>query len=330
MTDRSLPIGISDATRELRRQIAIAARFEEPVLVVGETGVGKELVAAGIHRQSARRDRPLQVVQCAGISAEILAAELFGHRAGSFTGASRDRRGRIRAADGSTVVLDEVSETPGAFQAALLRVVEQREVQPVGVDRPVAVDARFVATSNRPLAQLAQGDGFRRDLFYRLASFVISIPPLRDRPSDIEPIANHLLEQLSARYGEARGLAPGGLELLRQHDYPGNVRELKQILIRAYACCGTDRIGVAEVRSALTMPGPRQPERDVAAPGPSLEAVIRCHIRETIRAAEGNLSEAARRLEVPRSTLQHYLVKYRVDPDPDEIGDDIDRRSATR
>jgi DNA-binding NtrC family response regulator len=326
MTKLSLPIGNSDATGELCRQISIAARFDEPVLVVGETGVGKELVARAIHAHGERSDRPLQVVHCAGIPAEMLAAELFGHRAGSFTGANQDRRGRIRAAAGSTVVLDEVSETPCSFQAALLRVIEQREVQPVGVDAPVSVDARFVATSNRPVEELAAGEGFRRDLFYRLASFVIHVPPLRQRPADIAPIAAHFMERLCSRYGETRELSARALESLHGHPYPGNVRELKQVLVRAYAATEGRRIGSREILRALGAVEPARPDGSAATSGGSLESVIRAHITATIRGADGNLSEAARRLEVPRSTLQHYLVKYRVGTQADDDG----RRAATR
>jgi DNA-binding NtrC family response regulator len=325
----SLPIGDSPAMRSLRVEIARAAAFDEPVLLLGETGTGKELVARCIHERSLRGALPLQVIQCAGIGADMLTAELFGHRAGSFTGAAGNRAGRIRAAAGSTILLDEISETPGSFQAAVLRAIDLGEVQPVGMDETVHVDARFVATSNRPIEELAEGGDFRLDLFHRLAAFVIRIPPLRDRPEDIGPLAEHLLAQLANRYGEPRKLADGALGRLRHHDFPGNVRELRQILVRAYAHTPTPHIGRADVAAAIISPGDiaandgSRPAEDL-----SLQEAIRGHIRRALLVADGNLAEAARRLQIPRSTLQHYLVKYRVDERADAASDSDTRDGA--
>lgn len=314
MTDTENLIGSSDASRHLRAQIDRVAAFDEPVLVIGETGVGKELVARSIHARSPRGHCPLQIIHCAGIGSDLLTAELFGHRRGAFTGAASDREGRIRAADGATVVLDEVTETTSDFQAALLRTIEQGEVQPVGMDAPIRVDVRFIATSNRPLGQLATGASFRLDLYHRLAAFVIEVPPLRERRGEIGELAACFLARLAARYGTPRTLDPAALALLELQPFPGNVRELRQVLLRAFAHARGERIDVAEIEEALFL-APLPPG---APPTPSttLEQVIRDHIRHTLGLANGNLSEAARLLAVPRSTLQHYLVKYSVEAAP--------------
>lgn len=314
MSDIDNLIGNSAATARLRALIERVASFDEPVLVVGETGVGKELVARQIHARSGRGDRPLQVIHCAGIGSELLAAELFGHRRGAFTGAACDREGRIRAADGASVVLDEVTETTADFQAALLRTIEQGEVHPVGMDGAVQVDVRFIATSNRPLGELASGASFRLDLFHRLAAFVIEIVPLRARREEIDELAVHFLTRLAERYGASRSLSADARSLLGQQPFPGNVRELRQVLLRAYALATTPQITARDIAPALFAAGERGGESGYAAR--TLEEVIRDHIRRTLTHADGNLSEAARLLAVPRSTLQHYLVKYGVAPEP--------------
>ena len=308
-------LGDSDATRQVRDRIEVAARFAEPALVLGETGVGKELVARQIHFRSSRSRAQPQIVNCAGLGPDVLTSELFGHRRGAFTGADRDRAGRIRAADGSTLILDEISEAPASLQAAVLRAVEYGEVQPVGSDSVLRVDVRFVATSNKTLLELGRGDGFRTDLLHRLAAFVISIPPLRERRDDVEEIASAYLATLAAQYGTERCLSSGGLALLREHTFPGNVRELRQILLRAYAASSDAAIAPAAVAGAI-LPIDQQPGCATADSEPTslaLDRTVRRHIRRAIAMADGNLSQAARLLEIPRSTLQHYLVKYRVE-----------------
>ncbi len=238
---------------QVRDQIKVAAQFSEPVLVLGETGVGKELVAQQIHSRSPRSQARagLQVVNCAGLSPDVLAAELFGHRRGAFTGADRDRSGRIRSADGSTMVLDEISEAPPSLQATVLRTVEYGEVQPVGSDFLFRVDVRFVATSNRTLTELGLSDAFRTDLLHRLAAFVIEIPPLRHRSADLDEIAAAYLATLADRYGRECELSVGGMALLHEHSFPGNVRELRQILLRAYAASTGGHIAPDAIAAAI-------------------------------------------------------------------------------
>ncbi len=305
-------VGSSCAIQELRCKISAAAAFDEPVLVIGETGVGKELVARALHAESARSSRPLQIINCAGVSPELLASEMFGHRSGAFTGAARSRQGRLRAADGSVVVLDEISETSERFQATLLRTIETGEIQPLGSDTVAHVDVRFVATTNHSMSELVSGDCFRRDLFYRLAGIIIEIAPLRDRLEDLPELTAYFLALLEQRYGRPRRLSEGALSLLEQQEYPGNVRELRQVLTRAYGSSEAARIGPSEVDAALF---PAQPcSRTTVETGDlSLEGVVRRHLQRTLALADHNISQAARLLSIPRSTLQHYLTKYRIE-----------------
>lgn len=317
-------VGSSDSLSQVRDCIETAARYREPVLILGETGTGKELVAGAIHVRSDRRGAELVVMNCGAVPAELLISELFGHTAGSFTGADRDRPGLVRAAAGSSLLLDEISETPPTFQVTLLRAVERNEIRPVGSDRTIAADVRFMASSNRSLEDLsAQASPFRSDLLHRLAAFVIEIPPLRRRPEDIEPLALHLLERMAHRYGHRRRLEPGCLQLLADHPFPGNVRELRQVLFRAYAATEGAGIAPAAVDRALRVgpaPEPRLDGGNAARTGAeesglALQPALKRQIERAVVVAAFNLSKAARLLEIPRSTLQHYLEKYGIETD---------------
>ena len=325
-------IGDSGAMRAVRRKIVAAARFDEPVLILGESGTGKELVARAVHAAHRHADQPLRVVNCAVLGGEILAAELFGHRAGAFTGARHDRRGRLTAAAGTSLLLDELSEAPETVQLALLRAIEVGEVQPIGADDTETVrDVRYMATSNRNPRDLISDDGLRADLFHRLATFVIHVPALRDRRDDIAPLVEHFLERLASRYGRQRSLADGAYGLLHEHDFPGNVRELRQIVFRAYAACEGQVISPLGVEQAILATAAfttdRGPLTDRPSDGPlPLQEVIRAHIRRMVAMADFNLAHAARLMEIPRSTLQHYLSKY--DIDTDELRADCRRRAS--
>jgi len=301
--------------RAIRARVSGWAAYAEPVLIVGESGTGKEVVARAVHAASTRCDRPLHVVNCAGLSPEVLMAELFGHDRGAFTGATRSRLGRLRTADGATLLLDEISEAPRALQAALLRVMENGEVQPVGSDHVAPVDVRILATSNRPLAELASGAAFRLDLLHRLAGLVVRIAPLRSRPEDIAPLADMFLERLAATAGRTLALTPRAMQRLEEYALPGNGRELRQILVRASAGTTGEHVDALAIESAIAdspAAGAITVDPESMADG-TLAAIIRRHIAATLDATDGNLSAAARRLDVPRSTLQHYLVKYEVE-----------------
>ncbi|MBI2186013.1 MAG: sigma-54-dependent Fis family transcriptional regulator [Acidobacteria bacterium] len=238
-------VGDSPAARRLHDEIAGAARTHAKVLIVGETGVGKEVVARRIHAQSARRDAPFVAVNCSGIAETLLESELFGHARGSFTGADRDTVGLLRQANRGTLFLDELGEMSARMQAILLRFTETGEIQPVGADRPAGrVDVRLITATNRDLpAQIAAG-AFRQDLYYRLNVIQIVVPPLRDRAEDILPLVRHYLERAGAAHRLAvPGIHPDAAQLLIAYAWPGNVRELKNI---------TERLVLAEPDGAIT------------------------------------------------------------------------------
>jgi DNA-binding NtrC family response regulator len=310
-------IGDSAAMCQLREHIEVAAACDEPVLIVGETGTGKELVARAIHARSRRAAKPLSIVNCAAIAADLISAELFGHVAGAFTGASHNRAGRLTAASGSSVFLDEISATSTELQVAFLRAVEYGEVQPVGADGPAKqVDVRYIAASNTSFEELRNGGGgLRRDLFYRLAGIVIEIPALSHRKEDIPALAVHFLEEACEDYGRRKSLSNQALDELIKQTFTGNVRQLRQTIRRTFASCEEHVIQPKDLgdpygSSFIRKPAPkaaRSSERDYA-----LQPMIRQQIVRALVAAKGNLSEGARLLDMPRSTLQHHLVKHRI------------------
>ena len=227
-------VGESPGIRHVLQMVAKVASSPTTVLIQGETGTGKELVARAIHQASERRDHLFVAVNCAALSEGVLESELFGHKRGAFTGALSDRKGMFEVADGGTLFLDEISETSGALQAKLLRVLQEGEVRPVGETRPHKVDVRIVAATNRTLKEEVAAGRFREDLYFRLSVFPLVIPPLRERRDDIPTIARHLTRRLSAQLKKrVEGPAPEALALLARYDFPGNVRELANEIERA-------------------------------------------------------------------------------------------------
>jgi transcriptional regulator with GAF, ATPase, and Fis domain len=232
-------IGSSPALRKVLEQVAIVAATPATVLIEGESGTGKELVARAIHDRSPRRHRPLIEVNCASIPRELFESEFFGHVKGAFTGALRDRAGRFQAAHGGTLFLDEVAEIPLELQAKLLRVLQEGQFERVGEDVTRTVDVRVIAASNRELDQEVATGRFRRDLFYRLSVFPIMLPPLRERPEDLLPLAAHFVEQAARRYGRpAPRLTARAIKILEAYGWPGNVRELQHVIERAVLLSG--------------------------------------------------------------------------------------------
>jgi Nif-specific regulatory protein len=229
-------IGTSATMADVFRLMESAAASPIAVLIEGETGTGKELVARGIHRASARGDGPFVAVNCAAVSETLLESELFGHRKGSFTGALQDQRGLFEAASGGTIFLDEIGEMPATMQAKLLRVVQEGEVVPVGDTRPRPVDVRVISATNRTLSEEVARQRFRQDLFYRIAAFPIAIPPLRERREDVPLLVDRILKIAAERHGKRiAGVDPEALALLVAFDWPGNVRELENELERSVA-----------------------------------------------------------------------------------------------
>ncbi|HEY5720055.1 MAG TPA: sigma-54 dependent transcriptional regulator, partial [Gammaproteobacteria bacterium] len=231
-------VGDSAAMRQTRATIAKLARSQAPVYIAGESGTGKELVARMIHEQGPRAERPFVPVNCGAIPAELMESELFGHKRGSFTGAVRDKGGLFQAADGGTLLLDEVAELPLHMQVKLLRAIQEKAVRPVGAERETPVDVRILSATHKDLAELVQAGAFRQDLFYRINVIELHVPPLRERPSDIPMLAGHTLARLAAQSGiEPPELAAAALDALKQYHFPGNVRELENILERAMTLC---------------------------------------------------------------------------------------------
>jgi two-component system, NtrC family, response regulator AtoC len=230
-------IGRSEPFIEVMKLVGRVAAKNLPVLLTGETGTGKEVVASAIHRRSARSGRPFVAVNCGAIPSELIESELFGHTKGAFTGAERDRAGLWEEADGGTIFLDEITETTPAFQVKLLRAIQKGEIRRVGSNRTQRVDVRVVAASNRDVEAELRAGRFREDLFYRLNAVAIHLPPLRERREDIYPLASSFAERVWA-LNPAVAFTPEALRLLEQYDWPGNIRELENAVVRAAAMCG--------------------------------------------------------------------------------------------
>jgi Nif-specific regulatory protein len=310
-------IGSGAAMREVFRLMESAAASPIAVLIEGETGTGKELVARGIHRASPRAEGPFVAVNCAALPETLLESELFGHRRGAFTGAQQDQRGFFEAASGGTIFLDEVGEMPPAMQAKLLRVLEDGAVTPVGDTRPRRVDVRAVAATNRDLAAEVAAGRFRSDLYYRLAAFPIRLPPLRERPEDIPLLADHMLAAAAVRHGKrVAGIAPEAVELLLAFPWPGNVRELQNEMERAVAlACEGEPITPGHLSGKLrggdATARPVGPPADRTGPlRPARAAFEARYIREALRQHGGNVSHAARALGLSRVMLQKKMKDY--------------------
>jgi transcriptional regulator with GAF, ATPase, and Fis domain len=298
-----------------------AAASPITVLIEGETGTGKELVARGIHRASARADGPFLAVNCAALAETLLESELFGHRRGAFTGALQDRRGLFEAAGGGTILLDEVGEMPASMQAKLLRVLQEGEVTPVGDSRPRPVDVRVIAATNRDLAAEVKRGAFRQDLYYRVAAFPIRLPPLRERREDIPLLVDRVLAEAAERHGKhIAGVEPAALACLMGYDWPGNVRELQNEIERAVALTRSGEPNAPEHLSPRTVaaaaPGRAPLPEAVEGVRPSgplrraRAAFEASYIAAVLRQEGGNVSHAARALGLSRVMLQKKMKEY--------------------
>ncbi len=315
-------MGGSRSIESVIQQVAQVARSNFTVLVQGETGTGKELVARAIHNQSPRRDKPFVAVDCGAIPETLVESELFGYEKGAFTGAVRRKDGRFQAAAGGTLFLDEVGNLPLPTQAKLLRALEERQVTPLGATRAVSVDARIIAASNADLEDATRGGRFRPDLYYRLNEFGISLPALRDRREDVAHLARRFLDEVSMElHRPVHGITDDAMELLRRHDWPGNVRELKNV-IRKAALLATDLITPEFLPSLAALRAPGQPAVAVPAVGGELSLrevsevatadAERRAIRQALEAARGNKSQAARLLRTDFTTLHAKMKRYAI------------------
>jgi two-component system response regulator AtoC len=306
-------VGGSPAIRELMRTLERVARSRSTVLITGETGTGKELAARAIHARSAEREMPLVRVNCAAIPETLIESELFGHVRGAFTGATASKRGKFALADGGTIFLDEIGRLPLDVQAKLLRVLQEREVEPLGASGPQPIDVRVVAATNRDLGRLVAEGRFQEDLFYRLNVIPVVLPPLRERREDVALLAEHFARKHAQRLGrEAPSLAPEALERLRSYPWPGNVRELENAIERAVV------LGVASTITAgeLGLPA-AAPASGAALPGPRLKDNVEWAERQSVTAALREArcvkKDAAELLGISQRALSYYLSKYPLD-----------------
>jgi two-component system response regulator AtoC len=307
-------VGKSRAVQELIRQLELVARSKSTVLVTGETGTGKELAARAIHARSAQSERPLIKVNCAAIPETLIESELFGHVKGAFTGATANRRGRFSLADGGTLFLDEIGTLGLPVQAKLLRVLQEREFEPVGSERTQSVDVRVIAATNRDLRALVTEGRFQEDLYYRLSVIPVALPPLRERPEDVPLLVEHFVRKHAQRLGRrVEGIEPGILPRLTAYRWPGNVRELENTIERAVVLTAGPIIDA----SALSIL--EAPQAPGAAGLPSLrlhdnvEWAERESVRRALAQAGGVKKDAAELLGISQRAMSYYLGKYRIE-----------------
>jgi DNA-binding NtrC family response regulator len=314
-------MGGSPAIAQVIRQVGQVAESSFTVLVQGETGTGKELVARAIHQQSPRRQAPFVAVDCGAIPETLVESELFGHERGAFTGAQTKREGHFQLAKGGTLFLDEIGNIPVATQAKLLRALEQREVQALGSTRPVAVDVRIIAATNAELEEGVKSGRFRADLFYRLGEFTITLPPLRTRREDIGHLAQRFLDEVSMELRRpVRRIAEEAMQALLRHDWPGNVRELKNV-IRKAALVATDEVTVEHLPTltagapAAAGAAPEHAGVDLSLREVAELAAVQAErelIRHALQATKGNKSQAARLLRTDYTTLHAKMKRYSI------------------
>jgi len=303
----------SAAMREVFELVSSVAELDTTVLIHGETGVGKELLARSLHFSGPRRDRPFVAVNCAAIPAELFESELFGFRKGAFTSATEGRRGFFQAADGGTLLLDEVGEMPLPLQSKLLRAIEEKRVTPIGSDRSVDIDVRFIATTNKDLLPEVERAAFRRDLYYRLSVMPIRVPPLRERTGDIPLLAQHFLEASARRAKKSvRDIAPAAMEALCRYGWPGNVRELANVIERAVIVARGETI--CDVERFLDAEAER-PRVDITLPFREAKARVvedfeRAYIAALLESHGGKVTAAAKHADMDPKNFSEKVARY--------------------
>lgn len=301
--------------KQLAREVALT---DAAVLITGESGTGKELFAQAIHYASPRAHGPLVALNCAGIPEHLLESELFGYHQGAFTDAKHTKPGRFQLAEGGTLFLDEIGEMSPAAQAKLLRVLEDHTVDPLGDTHSHKVNIRIIAATNEDLPAHIKSGRFRLDLYYRLNVYQLRLPPLRERPEDIEPILQRFLEQARIERGcRITGITPDALAVLQHHSWPGNVRELHNVVEWLTITCKADRIEAHHLPASVkTGTVPEQPGNELKpsllAFGLSVQDMEKKMLEEALRKAAGNVSEASRLLKITRNTLRYRMTKYRL------------------
>ena len=315
---RSTLLGDSPAMREIRSKIAKVARSQAPIYISGESGTGKELVARLIHQKSPRHDNPFIAVNCGAIPQELMESEFFGHTKGSFTGAVSDKTGLFQAADGGTLFLDEVADLPQSLQVKLLRVIQEKLVRPIGANREISVDARILSATHENLANMVEEGSFRQDLFYRINVIGVEVPPLRERQSDVPALAEYILNKLTNQCGtdSMTTITPDALSTLSTYSFPGNVRELENILERAMALCEDDLITVddldlPEQQTALRSV-PEQTNESLSLEN-YMDEVEKQAIINALEKTRWNKTAAAKELGITFRALRYRLKKLGLD-----------------
>lgn len=312
-------VGHSQSFQRVQELIHRVAPFDMTVLITGETGTGKELVAHAIHHESPRRGEPFVTVNCAAIPETLLESELFGFEKGAFTGALTKQQGKLRSAHRGTIFLDEIGDMPLPTQAKILRALESREIQPLGGKANIQVDVRVVAATHQNLEQLMEDGRFRSDLYFRLSVLPMRLPPLRERLEDIPDLVDSFIEDLNVRHGrQILGVTASGLELLRQQEWPGNVRQLRNIVESAYVACSSHWINASDLRWFHWPPTGlshlksrmRSPRFANSAAAPESDRLL-----EALQATHWNKSKAAELLHWSRVTMYRKIAKYRLSPD---------------
>jgi DNA-binding NtrC family response regulator len=306
-------VGRSRVMEEIIQRAERVAETKSTVLITGETGTGKELVARAIHNRSAQRDMPLIKVNCAAIPESLLESELFGHVRGAFTGAATTKKGKFALADGGTIFLDEIGTMSPALQSKLLRVLQEREFEPLGSERTEKIDVRVIAATNRDLRQMVAEGKFQEDLFYRLNVIPIELPPLRERRDDIPPLVDHFLKKHAQRTGRRiERIDDGVLGQLQQYDWPGNVRELENVIERAVVL-STGPVITARAISVLGSAAPPSSGLPSLKLRQNIEWVEKETIRRALESARGIKKDAAELMGISQRALSYYLAKYRLD-----------------
>ena len=318
-------IGKSSGLQEVIRQIQKVAASNLTVLIQGETGTGKELVARALHDESSRRDKPFVAVDCGALAENLLESELFGHEKGAFTGADRRKEGQVTLAEGGTLFLDEVGNLPLGLQTKLLRVLQEKQVKPVGADKSRSIDVRFIAATNASLEEEAKAGKFRMDLYYRLAEFTIKVPPLRERREDLPGLSSHFKDQAGLEFRKPVGGVSGEAAiLLMAHAWPGNIRELRNVIRQAVLLTPDSEINAGQIKSLLkgtsaSVESPSPVEVPVL-PGQSLKQVAETAVEEAekqaishvLKTTGGNKSQAAKILKTDYKTLHLKIKKYKL------------------
>ena len=297
--------------------IPLVAESDSTVLITGESGTGKNLVAKAIHNTSHRQEGPFITLNCAAVPETLLESELFGHKAGAFTDARRDKAGRFAQAEGGTLFLDEIGDLSLALQAKLLRVLQDKVYQPLGADREIKADVRIVAATNSDLKGMVEEGRFRRDLYYRINVISMDLPPLRDRREDIPLLVNHFIARFSSLKGKAvEGISPNALKVLTEQPYPGNVRELENLIEYAFVMCTTGVIEASHLPSHLA---PSPPDAQDTRTMKGIDVYERNAVLETLKANRWNRQKSADALGIHKTTLFRKMKKLGITP-PDRKG----------